>query len=223
MMTFLQVLDELGVKVNAQRLFKEITSLSLENMFKSVGLDQDLLPTACERYKKIYQILSPVWAVLFSGVKPTLESLASRGLNLAIATNESRDNLDNLVSAFGIANLFQASCCADEVARPKPFPDMGNRLFKLLGTLPSRALMVGDSTFDMAMGKSLGMQTCAVGYGASPMDLLLTEKPDHIIDNFNELLSFTIGTGYGHPKKDPGFNYTWNQSNFFHPIFSSGT
>ncbi len=192
MMTFIQVLEKLGVAVDEDLLCEEMTSLSVADMFRSVGLQRDLVPTACEQYRQIYRILSPQWAALFPDVKQTLETLGSWGLNLAIATNESRDNLDNLLSAFGIADLFRTSCCADEVTRPKPFPDMGRKVLEFLNTPPSRALMVGDSVFDMAMGNTLGMHTCAAGYGAFTVDQLLAKHPDHIVHNFNELEALMI-------------------------------
>ena len=192
MMTFVQVLGKLGMAVEEQSLCEEMTALSVAEMFRSVGLSKDLVPTACECYKALYQILSPQWASLFPGVKQILETLDAWGLSLAIATNESRDNLDNLLSAFGIANLFKTSCCADEVTRSKPFPDMGIKILEHMNAHPSRTLMVGDSVFDMAMGNTLGLHTCAVGYGAFPITQLLAKNPDYAIQNFNELLTLLI-------------------------------
>jgi len=193
MMTFLQVLGELDLILDKRLFCEEMTALSVEDMFRSAGLNGNLVARACERYRELYRIIAPRFAHPFSGVKTTLEALDSWGFKLAIATNESRANLDMLLSAFGITSLFVASCCADEVARSKPFPDMGIKILKALKTDPENTMMVGDSIFDMAMGKSLGLYTCAAGYGAYPISRLLEHGPNSMIMEFRELLTLLPG------------------------------
>ncbi len=192
MTTFIQALDELSMPLDETLLSEEMTALSVEDMFRSVGLEEGRVANACDRYKDIYRTTAPRCAALFPGVEPTLQALSSWGFTLAIATNESRENLDTLLSAFGIAHLFQASCCADEVERSKPFPDMGVRILSTLDIAPERALMVGDSVFDMALGKTLGMRTCAAGYGAYPLSQLQEQHPDRVIRGFSELLTLLV-------------------------------
>ncbi|MBI9090170.1 MAG: HAD family hydrolase [Desulfobacterium sp.] len=192
MTTFIQALDELSMPLDATLLSEEMTALSVADMFRSIGLEESRIANACGLYKEIYQTTAPQCAALFPGVEPTLQALGSWGFKLAIATNESRENLDTLLSAFGIAHLFQASCCADEVPRSKPFPDMGIRILHTLGIAPPKALMVGDSIFDMALGKTLGLRTCAVGYGAYPLSQLREQDPDKMIQGFSELLNLLV-------------------------------
>lgn len=192
MTTFVQALDQLDMPLDETLLSEEMTALSVEDMFRSVGLKERRIAKACGLYKEIYRTTAPQCAALFPGVEPTLQALSSWGFTLAIATNESRENLDTLLSAFGIAPLFQASCCADEVARSKPFPDMGIKLLHTLDITPQRALMVGDSVFDMALGKTLGLRTCAAGYGAYPLSQLQEQHPDKTIRKFSELLTLLV-------------------------------
>jgi phosphoglycolate phosphatase len=50
-----------------------------------------------------------------------------------------------------------------------------------------RALMVGDSTFDLQMANNAGMDALAVSYGVQSCDRLLEHKPIGCIHQFDEI------------------------------------
>lgn len=71
--------------------------------------------------------------------------------------------------------------------RPKPAPDM---VLYLLGELKAdadRTLVVGDTTYDLDMGKSAGCRCCGVSYGNHSRERLMESASDYIIDCFKEL------------------------------------
>jgi phosphoglycolate phosphatase-like HAD superfamily hydrolase len=53
--------------------------------------------------------------------------------------------------------------------------------------MPDKAVMVGDGTTDIEAGKHARVLACAVTYGFRTKELLLTSKPDHIVDRIEEL------------------------------------
>jgi phosphoglycolate phosphatase len=55
---------------------------------------------------------------------------------------------------------------------------------------PQRALMIGDSSFDLLMARNAGMDSVAVGYGAQSLDSLREFGPRLAIDHFPELRSW---------------------------------
>ena len=163
--------------------------LSVEGMFRHIGVsDNTLLLKMVTRYNILYRDIAPGIADLFPGVKDTLNLLADRGFKLAIATNELRENLDMLLTTFGIGHLFKTTCCADEVSQPKPWPDMGREVLKRLDADAAQSLMLGDSICDIQMAQQNSMASCAVSWGATPIDRLLDTSPNLAITDFPQLL-----------------------------------
>jgi phosphoglycolate phosphatase len=52
---------------------------------------------------------------------------------------------------------------------------------------PDRALMVGDTTVDLRMGRAAGVDTCAVTYGAHTEEELRREEPTHVVRRAGDL------------------------------------
>ncbi len=123
----------------------------------------------------------------FPDVLDSLHALRENGHALSIATGKSRRGLDRVLAADGIAALFVATRAADET-RSKPHPLMLQELLAETGTALSDAVMVGDTTYDMAMAESIGMSRIGVSYGVHTVDQLLAHDPVEILDNFSALL-----------------------------------
>ena len=56
-----------------------------------------------------------------------------------------------------------------------------------LGVDYKDAVMIGDTTFDIEMGKAINMDTIAVTWGAHTKEMLRQSDPTYIIDSFSEL------------------------------------
>jgi phosphoglycolate phosphatase len=122
----------------------------------------------------------------FPGVRELLDELRGRGHSLAVATGKSRLGLDRAMASTGLAGLFSATRCADET-HPKPHPAM---LLELMGELvvePERALMVGDTSHDLAMAAAAGVDALAVAYGAHPGAQLRALGPRACVASIVEL------------------------------------
>lgn len=104
-------------------------------------------------------------AELFSGALEALQILDERGHRIAIATGKSRRGLDRSLRHHGdVAKLVVTSRCADETAS-KPDPRMLREIVEELRVDPGEALMIGDTDYDVAMAKSLGMPALGVTCG----------------------------------------------------------
>ena len=57
-----------------------------------------------------------------------------------------------------------------------------------LAVAPERAVVVGDTSFDLDMARNAGVDRIAVSYGAHPLDRLLPCEPLAVIDRLNDLL-----------------------------------
>jgi phosphoglycolate phosphatase len=120
---------------------------------------------------------------LFPGVVEGLHGLANRGLLLAVATGKSRRGLDRVLDETGTRALFVATRCADE-AFSKPHPQMLDDILGATGVPRARALMVGDTVYDMQMAHNAGVAGLGVSYGVHARDELLANGALACLDTF---------------------------------------
>ena len=62
-------------------------------------------------------------------------------------------------------------------------------MLELTGCKAEEALMVGDASYDILMGRAAGCHTCGVTYGNQTAAQLRDAGADYLIDNFQELLT----------------------------------
>ena len=189
LLTLESTLLHFGINLPKSLSINTYGPLSVAGMFYQAGVSKkEMLQTLVKHYNTLYREIAPIIAWLYPGVRSTLNIWMGHGYCLAIATNESRENLDLLLDAFDIRPIFNTTCCADEVRQPKPLPDMGRKILTTLGTSPSRSLMVGDSVCDIEMARNTYMRSCAVSWGATTFDRLLESSPSLAITDFSHLL-----------------------------------
>jgi len=123
---------------------------------------------------------------LFPGVREMLEELRARGHRLAVATGKSRRGLEHQFGVTGLGSLFAASRCADETS-PKPHPAMLNELMRELAMQRHELVMIGDTSHDLGMAQSAGVDAVAVGYGAHRLDALSAWNPRASVSSVPEL------------------------------------
>lgn len=112
-------------------------------------------------------------APLFAGALDTLTLLAADGHFLAVATGKSRKGLDRSLRHHpALLPLFHATRTADETAN-KPDPLMLRELLEELDVPVERALMIGDTEYDAAMARAIGMPMLGVTCGVHAPQRLL--------------------------------------------------
>lgn len=138
-------------------------------------------------YRRLFHDFNTDGAVeLYPDVLETLVELKKRGIILTIASSRSKASLIEYVRTLGLEGVISFVLGADDVKDGKPAPEAVNRTLEKFGFLPEEALVVGDTTFDIQMGKAAGTRTCGVTYGNGSRESLA--DADRLIDNFRELL-----------------------------------
>jgi phosphoglycolate phosphatase len=123
---------------------------------------------------------------LFDGVEIGIKSLASQGYYLAVATGKSRRGLNNALNKSKLNEFFKITKTMDECFS-KPHPQMVNEILDTFMVEPSRALMIGDSSYDLEMAKNAMIDSVGVSYGAQPESQLKEHHPLVIVDNSYDL------------------------------------
>ena len=126
-------------------------------------------------------------APLYPGALDALERLAARpGVLLGVATGKARRGLDHVFASHGLARFFVTAQTADHQPS-KPHPSMLLAALAETGCDAAAAAMVGDTEFDMAMGRAAGLATVGVAWGYHPRQRLLDAGADVVIDDFAAL------------------------------------
>lgn len=94
---------------------------------------------------------------------PLLDALAARAMPVAVVTNTVSSLLPLILRGAGLDSRVSVAVCADQVAHPKPAPDMLLRACAELGVEPNDAWMVGDSRFDRDAAKAAGVRFVGLG------------------------------------------------------------
>ena len=78
---------------------------------------------------------------------------------------------------------------AEDVSQAKPNPEPVLNTLEKFGCSPDEALVVGDTWYDIEMGRRAGVRTCGVTYGNGTREELLNAGADFLIDDFGNLMS----------------------------------
>jgi len=139
-----------------------------------------------ERYRGQYftrrtETASP----LYPGARAAIEALAAQDNTLlGIATGKSGRGLDAILAAHGLARHFVTRQHAD-LHPSKPHPAMVLAALDETGVAPENAVMIGDTEFDIAMGRAACVRTLGVRWGYHPAERLAAA--DALIEDFAAL------------------------------------
>ncbi len=120
---------------------------------------------------------------LFPGAAETLAALnLVPEYLLGVATGKSQRGLDALIASHGL-DCFVTRQVADHHPS-KPHPSMVLTALAETGVEARDAVMIGDTSYDIDMGRAAGVCTIAVDWGYHPAAGL---GADHIISSFAQL------------------------------------
>lgn len=124
---------------------------------------------------------------LYPGALAALHALAGQDHTLlAIATGKSRRGMDHVFSLHDLRGLFQSVQTADDHPS-KPHPSMVAACLRDTGIDPARAVILGDTTYDIDMGRAAGIHALGVAWGYHPAEALIAAGAGDILHSFDAL------------------------------------
>jgi HAD superfamily hydrolase (TIGR01509 family) len=96
---------------------------------------------------------------IFPEAPELLAELKRRGLQTALATSSSGEQLDGLFASAGVdfRELVDQTTSADDAAASKPAPDIVEAALRKLALAPGECAMVGDTVYDAEACRSAGV------------------------------------------------------------------
>ena len=127
---------------------------------------------------------------LLAGAAELLHLLHDRNLRLGVCSNKPVEYTRDLVEYLKIAALLEVALGPEDVARPKPAPDILWAALQRLDVAAAEALYIGDMTVDVETARGAGVTVWVVATGSDQRDALERAKPDRLFSNMNEMANY---------------------------------
>lgn len=164
----------------------------MQKLYPDIDTDELIRLLMSYRTKFVGQGLQE--APLFEGTEQTLVQLADSGFSLAVATGKSRPGLNRSLKHHGtLKTLFAATRTADETAN-KPDPLMLRELLEHFDVPAERALMIGDTEYDAAMARAIGMPMLGVACGVHAPQRILAAGAMALVESVSALPRWLQGS-----------------------------
>jgi len=177
-----------GLPPHSDDAIRQIIGLGMAEAVATLYPDQPEHARAelAHQYRASFARTATRAAPLFAGVEALLQQLERSGYLLAVATGKSRTGLLRDWRASGVGERFAASRTVDECAS-KPSPAMVQELLAAVGVDACRALMVGDTVFDLQMAAAAGVAGVGVTWGVHGRQQLREAGAARLLESFDEL------------------------------------
>ena len=188
--TMQQTLEALGLESRTDEQCASMIGLPLKQAFTDLIPMSDEMGGQCvETYRKIFNENNALYVIpTFPHVMETLYKLHEQGYILTIASSRSNRSLREFVNDMDLNDVIPYVLGAEDVTRAKPHPDPVLQTLETFGCKAEDALVVGDTWYDIEMGKRAGVKTCGVTYGNGTREELMQAGADYLVDDFGALL-----------------------------------
>lgn len=178
-------------------LVERLVGKGSENLIKSLLALVDVAQTAINSgalfnlawasYQRHYPDVNGRYSSVYPGALQGLAQWQAAGLRLACVTNKPTAFALALLVDKGLDRYFLHTIGGDAVARKKPDPMPLLHACNLLGSMPRRTLMVGDSSNDAQAARAAGCPVLLVSYGYNHGEPITAVDADGFVDTLADL------------------------------------
>ncbi|KAJ54797.1 HAD family hydrolase [Actibacterium mucosum KCTC 23349] len=195
LMAFGRAFDALGLPMPDRAAVLSIVGLSLPQAVAKLAGDQDAVTQEklISLYKDGFQAIRAEGETsqLYPGALDTLQALHGHDeVLMGVATGKSKRGLDHLLDTLDLRRFFVTTQVAD-FHPSKPHPAMLQAALADAGVAPQDAVMIGDTSYDIDMGRTAGVPTIGVHWGFHPA-VSLTQA-DHQATEFAQIPAILRG------------------------------
>ncbi len=169
-----------------------VVGLSLaEAMTKLLGTDDGPVAELGEAYKAAYFDLrrqGEAQEPLYPGALAAIAALSARDdVLLGLATGKSKRGVRAILDLHDLHGRFVTIQTADDHPS-KPHPSMILTALAETGVEPAKAVIVGDTVFDIEMGRSAGCVAIGVGWGYHQPKALVAAGAHTVLGVYEDLM-----------------------------------
>lgn len=172
---------------------RTVVGLSLVEAMRAMVPDADDHDALAESYKRTFQAMRAEGLAdepLYEGVAELIDALEAEGWLLGIATGKSDRGVALCLEHHGLAGRFVTIQTADRHPS-KPHPSMIGQALADAGAAAETSLMIGDTSYDMAMARAAGVTAVGVAWGYHDADELRRAGAHHVAAHPRDILTLT--------------------------------
>ena len=181
--TMLATIERLNLPMRSREECARTIGLPLKECFSSIIPMTDEQAEECAKvYSEIFNVKNvPGVVKTFPGVVETLERLSSQGILMSIASSRSHRTLAKLMDELDLSKYITYLIAADDVVEKKPAAESVLKTLRHFNVEAHETLVVGDTEFDILMGRNAGTHTCGVTYGNGSKESLEAATAEWIV------------------------------------------
>lgn len=180
----------LGLEPLERQRALSVVGLSLIEAFDALTDGQGPSEALAKAYRDAWNVMlgDPNYETpLFPGASECVSALARRqDVMLGMATGKSRRGVERLLARRCWQNHFASVQTADDHPS-KPAPDMILACMEETGIARAGTVMIGDTSFDMAMARAAGVRALGVSWGYHDSEALMDAGAERVCADFAEL------------------------------------
>ncbi|MEM9161154.1 MAG: HAD family hydrolase [Verrucomicrobiota bacterium] len=178
--------SKLGEPVPSQELVQRSVGGSMPvTMRKFVPEEKidDAIALWRERFEEIH--LEDI--IIMPGAHELLDAFDQEGIKAAVFTNKIGRHSRAMMTHIGLADRLLFTAGAEDTPYRKPQPEFAHHVLEKAAVAPEKALMIGDSPFDIAAAKNVGMTSFVVPTGSHTAEELAEDSPDQIFPSLTAI------------------------------------
>ena len=142
------------------------------------------------RYREIYDAKFIEICPPFKDTIKTLEYLKNSDILITIASSKRRPIIEDVLKHYKIYDYFDTVLGVDDVKNHKPHPEPVEITLQKLKIDKKKALVVGDSTYDLEMAHNANVDSIGVTTGVHSYDQLQILSPKFVANNLDNIVDF---------------------------------
>ena len=184
-----------GLEPPPRERTRSVVGLSLAEAMRAMlpEAEPDFHARLAEDYKRAFQGMRARGLAeepLYDGVAELLDALEAEGWLLGIATGKSDRGVALCLDCHGLGSRFVTIQTADRHPS-KPHPSMVEQAMADAGASAGTTIVIGDTSYDMAMARSAGATAIGVDWGYHPREALLGAGAHHIAAHPRDIIALT--------------------------------
>ncbi len=166
--------------------FGEPLEISIDKMLPEFSRDDAMRIYREYQYCNFKGLIS-----LFPGVVEVLRELKEKDIKTAIVTSRLRRTTMEGIEKFHLHDFFDTVVTMEDTKKHKPDAEPAFEALRRLDIEAERAIMVGDSKFDIMCARNAGVKSVLVDWSvAAQAESGIENKADFKIRSLKELLNF---------------------------------
>lgn len=183
-----KALDKLhfGEKRYSAEEIKFIVGHGQDNYMRTIlpkeNFTEENLALLKKEYTTYYREHIDEKTIPYDGIIDLLDYLYEKDVKVFCLTNKNNISTNLLLAKFFDTKKFTKIQGIEEGVVPKPDPTCLNLLIERYGIKKSEAVMVGDTEYDILVGKNADIRTIGVAWGFKGRQFLENYAPDIIVE-----------------------------------------